>query len=90
MEKENNPKSAFRHTMPYILFGALIGILLGIAGVLIYQGYLGQITNILLYVSLVFFGVVVLTFKNLSDQSAFWLLCGRLAGLDRRRFKENH
>jgi hypothetical protein len=48
--------------MPQIIFGALIGILLGIAGVLIYQGYLGQITNILLYVSLVFFGVVVLTF----------------------------
>lgn len=57
-----NSKSALRSTMPQIIFGALIGILLGIAGVLIYQGYLGQITNILLYVSLVFFGVVVLTF----------------------------
>lgn len=62
MSKDNNTQSVFRYVIQYILFGALIGILLGITGVLIYQGYLGQITNILLYVSLVFFGVVVLTF----------------------------
>jgi len=62
MATENNSKPVSRSTMPQIIFGALVGILLGIAGVLIYQGYLGQITNILLYVSLVFFGVVVLTF----------------------------
>jgi len=62
MATENNSRPVTRSTMPQIIFGALIGILLGIAGVRIYQGYLGQITNILLYVSLVFFGVVVLTF----------------------------
>ena len=61
MEKNSKPTSHSSSLMQ-IVFGALIGILLGIAGVLIYQGYLGQITNILLYVSLVFFGVVVLTF----------------------------
>lgn len=62
MATENTSKPVSRSTMPQIIFGALVGILLGIAGVLIYQGYLGQITGILLYVSLVFFGVVVLTF----------------------------
>lgn len=62
MATENNSRPVTRSTLPQIIFGALVGILLGIAGVLIYQGYLGQITNILLYVSLVFFGVVVLTF----------------------------
>lgn len=64
MSLENTSKPVSRSTMPQIIFGALIGILLGIAVVLIYQGYLGQITNLLLYmhISLVFFGVVVLTF----------------------------
>ena len=63
MPNETGTKSSHSFfSLTQILLGALIGIPLGIAGVLIYQGYLGQITNILLYVSLVFFGVVVLTF----------------------------
>jgi hypothetical protein len=78
MATENSSKPVTRSTMPQIIFGALVGILLGIVGVLIYQGYLGQITNVLLYISLVFFGVVVLTFILVWGFKTYltWLIFG--------------
>ena len=61
MEKESSSKPASRLNFQSIIFGVLIGIPITMVGMLIYINYFDQINNLLLYVLLVVFGVVVAT-----------------------------
>ena len=61
MEKESSSKSASRLNFQSIIFGILIGIPITMVGMLIYINYFDQVNNLLLYILLVVFGVVVAT-----------------------------
>ena len=61
MAKESSSKPASRLNFQSIIFGILIGIPITMVGMLIYINYFDQVNNLLLYVLLVVFGVVVAT-----------------------------
>jgi uncharacterized protein YjbI with pentapeptide repeats len=66
-DKENGKEGtdfwpAFWNSRPAIFFLLLVGILIGVVIMLILKGYSGDIANLLLYVSLAFFALLLLLF----------------------------
>ena len=63
MATENTPRPAKRSsTLQPIIFGFLVGITVGVIGYQAFQLYSGHVLGMFLYIFLVLFGVVVITF----------------------------